>query len=164
MDTFVRERTNERWNARFDTPRRRKEPRGTNRETARRDANADDATPATPARAVAFRSARRRRRRRRASKMNEMREPERGIRLTNERERVARAQDSPEKRRIERNEGSGKGASVASRAIKVDASTELKGRRRRGRARRERHPSSSNQSPPRVISCVFFERLFFRGS
>ena len=121
MDTFVRERTNERWNARFDTPRRRKEPRGTNRETARRDANADDATPATPARAVAFRSVRRRRRRRRASKMNEMREPERGIRLTNERERVARAQDSPEKRRIERNEGSGKGASVASRAIKVDA-------------------------------------------
>ena len=121
MDTFVRERTNERWNARFDTPRRRKEPRGTNRETARRDANADDATPATPARAVAFRSARRRRRRRRASKMNEMREPERGIRLTNERERVARAQDSLEKRRIERNEGSGKGASVASRAIKVDA-------------------------------------------
>jgi len=53
--------------------------------------------------------------------MNEMREPERGIRLTNERERVARAQDSLEKRRIERNEGSGKGASVASRAIKVDA-------------------------------------------
>jgi len=121
MDTFVRERTNERWNARFDTPRRRKEPRGTNRETARRDANADDDADATPARAVAFRSARRRRRRRRASKMNEMREPERGIRLTNERERVARAQDSLEKRRIERNEGSGKGASVASRAIKVDA-------------------------------------------
>ena len=53
--------------------------------------------------------------------MNEMREPERGIRLTNERERVARAQDSLEKRRIERNEGSGKGASVASRAFKVDA-------------------------------------------
>jgi len=121
MDTFVRERTNERWNARFDTPRRRKEPRGTNRETARRDANAAAADDATPARAVAFRSARRRRRRRRASKMNEMREPERGIRLTNERERVARAQDSLEKRRIERNEGSGKGASVASRAIKVDA-------------------------------------------
>jgi len=121
MDTFVRERTNERWNARFDTPRRRKEPRGTNRETARRDANAAADDDATPARAVAFRSARRRRRRRRASKMNEMREPERGIRLTNERERVARAQDSLEKRRIERNEGSGKGASVASRAIKVDA-------------------------------------------
>ena len=122
MDTFVRERTNERWNARFDTPRRRKEPRGTNRETARRDANAAaDDDDATPARAVAFRSVRRRRRRRRASKMNEMREPERGIRLTNERERVARAQDSLEKRRIERNEGSGKGASVASRAIKVDA-------------------------------------------
>jgi len=121
MDTFVRERTNERWNARFDTPRRRKEPRGTNRETARRDANAAAADDATPARAVAFRSARRRRRRRRASKMNEMREPERGIRLTNERERVARAQDSLGKRRIERNEGSGKGASVASRAIKVDA-------------------------------------------
>jgi len=121
MDTFMRERTNERWNARFDTPRRRKEPRGTNRETARRDANAAADDDATPARAVAFRSARRRRRRRRASKMNEMREPERGIRLTNERERVARAQDSLEKRRIERNEGSGKGASVASRAIKVDA-------------------------------------------
>jgi len=121
MDTFVRERTNERWNARFDTPRRRKEPRGTNRETARRDANAAADDDATPARAVAFRSVRRRRRRRRASKMNEMREPERGIRLTNERERVARAQDSLEKRRIERNEGSGKGASVASRAIKVDA-------------------------------------------
>jgi len=121
MDTFMRERTNERWNARFDTPRRRKEPRGTNRETARRDANAAADDDATPARAVAFRSVRRRRRRRRASKMNEMREPERGIRLTNERERVARAQDSLEKRRIERNEGSGKGASVASRAIKVDA-------------------------------------------
>jgi len=121
MDTFMRERTNERWNARFDTPRRRKEPRGTNRETARRDANAAADDDATPARAVAFRSVRRRRRRRRAGKMNEMREPERGIRLTNERERVARAQDSLEKRRIERNEGSGKGASVASRAIKVDA-------------------------------------------
>ena len=94
MDTFVRERTNERWNARFDTPRRRKEPRGTNRETARRDANAAADDDATPARAVAFRSVRRRRRRRRAGKMNEMREPERGIRLTNERERVARAQDS----------------------------------------------------------------------
>lgn len=164
MDTFVRERTNERWNARFDTPRRRKEPRGTNRETARRDANAADDDDATPARAVAFRSARRRRRRRRAGKMNEMREPERGIRLTNERERVARAQDSLEKRRIERNEGSGKGASVASRAFKVDA-------------RRAQRTTTTRKSETRaafvvfesitlswVISCVFFERLFFRGS